>query len=120
VAIRHQLVPFGSSTVFNGLTSSGALSRVLGRLDTLLGDYADADRELGRALDLNAAMRAPFWVARTQLDYADLLVLQSPDDPRAPALAREAAATAGLHGYGGLERRAGELLLQVASVGGAG
>ena len=52
--IRDRLAPFGSSTTFNGLTSSGALGRVLGRLDTLLGDYADADRALRRALDLNS------------------------------------------------------------------
>lgn len=49
-------------------------------------------------------MAAPYWIARTQLDLADLLVARNPDEVR--ALASEALSHAAVHGYAALAARA--------------
>ena len=111
VAIRAQLAPFAHAQAYNGLTSLGALGRPVGRLDLLLGDFDIADGHFRAALELNAKLRAPYPTARTQLDYAELLLRRpAPDHAAAAALARDAAATSGSHGYGALEQRARTLL----------
>jgi hypothetical protein len=53
-----------------------------------------------------------FWIARTQLDYAELLLRRNRagDVQRAQEFIRAADESAEAHGYGGLQRRASTLL----------
>ena len=114
--IRDRLSPFAAAHTYNGLTSSGALSRVLGRLDALLGDRDSADRHFRNALELNTRLGAPFWITRTQIDYSGLLAHGPRSDVgTATELLRAASATASRYGYDGLRGRAESRLAQLAS-----
>ena len=73
VVLYNLLSPYGAMVVFNGGICEGALARSLGRLAHLLGHPADAEAHFGTALSINERIEAPYWTARTQLDYADLL-----------------------------------------------
>jgi DNA-binding SARP family transcriptional activator len=57
----------------------GSVSRSLGLLATTLSRYDDARRHFEHALMMNARIRSPLWIARTQHDYARMLLLR--DDP---------------------------------------
>jgi tetratricopeptide (TPR) repeat protein len=54
--------------------STGSVSRPLGIAASTTGRPGDAARHFEDALAMNARMRARPWVARTQLDYARMLV----------------------------------------------
>jgi DNA-binding SARP family transcriptional activator len=54
--------------------SIGAVSHYLGRLATTLERWEDAERHFDVALELNERIRALPWLARTQSDYAEMLV----------------------------------------------
>ena len=110
--IREHLAPFASSLTYNNVDTRGVVSRALGRLAALLGDDDSAEHHFRHAIEVHAAMRAPFLSARTQVDYAEFLMSRAApaDLVSARSLARSAAATAADHGYAGLGRRAARLL----------
>lgn len=93
----------------------GAFARPLACCATLLGEYDQADEWFGVAHDINARLQAPFWVALTGLDHADLCIARDADGglERARELAMSAAATAAEYGYAGLTKRAAELLATI-------
>jgi tetratricopeptide (TPR) repeat protein len=104
----EELRPFADYVVFNQGTVNGALDRSLGRLAHLLGDHDEAELLFRSALEINERIESPFWIARTELDYADLLTDRTAgDDPAdTEVLASQALATARERGYAALERRA--------------
>ncbi len=107
-----QLLPFGHLVALTPGTIDGSLSRSLGSLARLTGRLDEAETHLLRALDVHRRMAAPYWIAHTQLDYADVLrdlgrVEEATD------LVGQALEAAQRVGYGALERRAGAFLSSV-------
>jgi DNA-binding SARP family transcriptional activator len=72
--------------------STGAIARPLGVLAAATGRQADAERHFEDALELNTAIGARPWVARTQLDHAAMLSARG-ETRRAAELAARAAET---------------------------
>jgi tetratricopeptide (TPR) repeat protein len=99
------LAPYGDMVAFNSTTCDGALARSLGRLAHLLGRSDAAEAHFGTALSINDGIKAPYWIARTQLDYADLLRDVGKTD-EAAAIVGQALETAKRFGFAALERRA--------------
>jgi hypothetical protein len=99
------IVPYGPVV-------NGAFARPLARAATLLGNYAQAEAWFAIAHDIHARLQAPFWIARGQLDHADLCVARRAEgDPqRARDFATISAATAGEYGCAALATRAAALL----------
>ncbi|MFL5830320.1 MAG: ATP-binding protein [Solirubrobacteraceae bacterium] len=102
------LLPYRDLNVVIGLAAVclGSAARFLGRLATAMGRRAEAAEHFERALEGNAALHAPVFLAHTQLDYARLL---GSDDPRARALIEEAARAAEERALPAVARRAAEL-----------
>jgi DNA-binding winged helix-turn-helix (wHTH) protein len=90
----------------------GSVSRTLGLLAARLGEWDAAARHFEYALQANARLDSPLWIARTQFDYAHALTLRAkPGDPRhARALAQRSAAFAAELRLSNLARRARSLL----------
>ncbi len=106
-ALHVLLVPFATANVYNGLTSRGALSRCLGRINTVLGDHEAAASAFDHAVELNTRLGAPYPLALTRLDYAELLARAAePDLEGAASLALDAAAAAERYGFADIARRA--------------
>jgi class 3 adenylate cyclase/tetratricopeptide (TPR) repeat protein len=120
LAYRHaaqvlydELSPISHLVAFNKGTVEGALSRSLGRVAHLLGHHDEAESLFQAAMSMNERLEAPYWIARTKLDYADLLIVdraQSDDVVKAKEMVRQALAAAHEYGFGALERRANVLL----------
>lgn len=74
----------------------GSAARGLGVLATTLSRYDEAVAHFDAALEMNAAIRSPLWMARTQHDYARMLRRRDGigDRRRAIELGAEAAETA--------------------------
>jgi hypothetical protein len=115
-ALRHReaattlydlLAPYGDMVAFNSGISQGALARRLGRMAHLLGRPNADEGHFVTALSINERLKAPYWIARTQLDYADLLRdLGKTDEAR--RLVNLAQGTAKTFGFAALESRAKE------------
>jgi DNA-binding winged helix-turn-helix (wHTH) protein/tetratricopeptide (TPR) repeat protein len=90
-----------------GATTEGSIAHGLGLALATVGRSDDAAAALDIALIVNRRLRAPLFVARTQLAYADLLA--GPDPDRARALITDAQATAGPFGFASIGRRAEQL-----------
>ena len=114
VALRHReaaatlyelLAPYGDMVVFNYGICEGALARSLGRLSQLLGRSDAADAHFRTALSINERIEAPYWIARTQLDFADLLRDVGKTD-EAVGFVDQALETASRFGFAALENRA--------------
>ncbi|HEY4096222.1 MAG TPA: AAA family ATPase [Baekduia sp.] len=106
------LLPWAGQVVYSGISAWGTVDHHLGAVAGVIGAYADAEEHLARAADLNAALRAPIWAARTELATARLLLQRDgPDDrERGRALLERAAAAAQRLGSATLARRANGLL----------
>jgi hypothetical protein len=99
------VLPFGVNTL-------GAVSLYLGGLATALERWDDAERHLETAMMMHERLRSPPFVARTQVQQAEMLVRRGrPDDrDRARALARSAHETATALGQLGVIRRCESLM----------
>jgi DNA-binding SARP family transcriptional activator/tetratricopeptide (TPR) repeat protein len=62
--------------VLVALLCQGSAARPLGLLATTLSHYDDAARHFEHALRMNAQIRSPLWIARTQHEYARMLLLR--------------------------------------------
>jgi class 3 adenylate cyclase len=71
--LYDRLLPYRNKFVFLTANDNGFVARPLGRLATLLGRQDEAEHHLRFALEEHRRIDAPYWIARTQLDYADLL-----------------------------------------------
>lgn len=114
--LHDRLAPFANQGISSGASFSGTCAMYLARLLAVLGRSeeavamaADADRQLD-------ALRAPFWQARNQLEWARLLDARGRDGDRAQAraLVGDAQAAAARFGCPGIARRADELLRSFA------
>jgi tetratricopeptide (TPR) repeat protein len=83
-ALYVLLEPFAERNVSFGWVSAsgGSVARYLGLLARLRGRRPQAVEHFEAALEMNAAMRARAWTARTRFDLADAL-LDAPDPPAA-------------------------------------
>jgi tetratricopeptide (TPR) repeat protein len=103
------LLPFAGYNVVvaNGAACYGALSRYLGTLANTLERWDDAARHFEDALAMNTRMDARPWLARTQEQYATMLLArhQSGDRDKAADLLGAALATARELGMSALEER---------------
>jgi class 3 adenylate cyclase len=91
------LVPFaGRNVTINALSALGAVSRYLGLLAATLGRSEDAARHFEDALAMNTRMGTRQALARTQVEYGELLLADGNAASRAKALAllNEAVETA--------------------------
>jgi tetratricopeptide (TPR) repeat protein len=108
-----RLKPFANQVIVPlGPAVNGAVARPLARCATVLGDYDQAEDWFVIAHDINARLRAPFWITRAQLDHADLCLTRRADGDveRARDFVTTAAATAAEYGCAGLSQRAADLL----------
>jgi tetratricopeptide (TPR) repeat protein len=64
----------------------GSVSRSLGLVATTMTRYEEATRHFEAALQMNAQIRSPLWVAHTQHDYAHMLLLRNRRGDGAKAL----------------------------------
>lgn len=106
-----QLVPllddWKDQVASTGATTEGAIAHGLGlALATLGRDEAASAFDL--ALAVNRRLRAPLFVARTQLAQAELVAGTDPDHAR--ALVAEATTTAEHHGFARISRQAAAVL----------
>jgi hypothetical protein len=110
--LYERLLPYASQVVDTFATIGGSVARSLGRLATLLERYDDADAHFDRALAAHERLQAPFWIALTKLDRADLSLARgaSGDADRARDDVGDATVIATRFGYEGLSRRAATLL----------
>src|SRR5581483_5328292 len=107
-SLYPRLAPWHDQAEVTGSTFSGAAALSLGLLAAALGRDTDADGHFAEAHAIHARMRAPYWLALTQVDWAR--ALRDRDPERARNLAAEALAIARAHGLGGVERRASAVL----------
>ena len=107
-SIYEKLRPFSDLVAFPMGTFYGALARPLGRLAHLLGQRQEAASLFGSALLTHERFGYPYLIARTKLDYADMLFDrgESSDAARAKEMVGEALVAAETYGYGGLQARA--------------
>jgi DNA-binding SARP family transcriptional activator len=104
-ALYARLLPYEGLMVDTEEVSTGAVSRSLGLLLTTAKRYEQAARHFEDALTRNQRAGARPWVARTQHDYAQMLLArgESADHARADQLLHQALATygdLGMRGYG--------------------
>ena len=106
--LYERLSPFEAQGVFNGATFIGTVGMYLARLATVLGRHDDAIRLFERTDAQLRALRAPFWQARNQVEWARLLNTRATDTDlhHARELLAEATTTAATYGCAGIERRA--------------
>jgi tetratricopeptide (TPR) repeat protein len=91
------LSPYADHCVVTfSLLCAGSVSRPLGLLATTLSRYEVAARHFEQALKMNAQIRSPLWIARTQHDYAHMLVVRNKpgDEEKALELVNGALDTA--------------------------
>jgi tetratricopeptide (TPR) repeat protein len=100
------LSPHARQNVVVGIAACwGSTSRVLALLAHALGRLDDAAVHFEDAIEQNAAIDAPAWRARCEVEYAELLRGRG-DSARAGALLRSARQTAEQLGLTDIERRA--------------
>jgi DNA-binding SARP family transcriptional activator/tetratricopeptide (TPR) repeat protein len=87
------LRPYRDVNVVIGLAAVclGSAARYLGRLAATMERQDEAAEHFERALEANARLKAPVWLAHTRLDYASLL---GPGDRRYGELVEAASTTA--------------------------
>jgi len=115
-ALYELLLPYAARFVYISCVDFGAAARPLGRLATLLGRYDDAEDHLRAALAMHERMQAPYWIARTQADLADLALARDADGDTRQAwdLIDTAQRTVDHYGYAGLQPRIDRLVAQTA------
>lgn len=103
VLVEMQL-PFVELVTTAVVHTHGAVARSLGRLEHVLGRHDVAEQHLRQSLAVHERLRAPYWIARSQIDLAALL-RDLGRAGEAAALVEEATASIDRFGFGGLHRR---------------
>jgi tetratricopeptide (TPR) repeat protein len=91
-ALLYELLqPLAGRNLFAGIAGNrvaflGCASRTLGLLATTLARWSDAQQHFEDALNMHSRMRARPWVARTQHDYAKMLLARGAPGDRERAL----------------------------------
>jgi predicted ATPase/tetratricopeptide (TPR) repeat protein len=105
--LYERLAPFADHLAFNITADQGVVARRLGSLAALLGREHDAEENFRLSLELHERLHAPYWIARTQVDYAEFLLRRgrARDLESARLMLTAAGETADAHGYEGIRRR---------------
>jgi DNA-binding CsgD family transcriptional regulator len=91
--VYPELEPLAGTNVMIGqlVACYGSVDRYLGMLAATLGEWDRAEQHFEHALVLNRQMDSPTWLARTEYEYARLLLARGDRDPgRVAALLGEA------------------------------
>lgn len=119
-SLYRLLLPYSDRCVvsFAGMCH-GSVSRPLGLLATTLSRYDDAQRHFEQALEMNAQIRSPLWIAHTEHDYTRMLLARGEggDDDKALDLLEHALATAEELGLEALASKARPLKLASQAAG---
>jgi tetratricopeptide (TPR) repeat protein len=117
--LAHLLAPYADQFVTAGPVGCfGSVARYLGRLAATVGRLDEADAHFAAAAAAHTRIGAPAWLARTQLDWAALLLTRQHhgDIQTAARLLGQAQATARQLALNTLERRAATLIEKVHQV----
>ena len=106
-ALYLELAPYADFFGTYGPLFYGHLERPLGRIAAARGDTVEAEGRLRRALDAHRRIEAPYWIATSALDLAELLASTTPASTEIAALRREAGRLAEPRGFGGVQQRLG-------------
>lgn len=111
-----RLLPWSRQLVFNSATVNEALALNLATLATVLGRFDDADAHFAEALQIHERVGAPFFVARTQMEWSWMLLQRrsSADATHAKRMLEAALDCARARGYAGIEERAATELSSIA------
>jgi hypothetical protein len=106
------LVPYSKQVTFVGAFSAGAVGHYVGMLAAVLSHFDDADSYFDSALEIHKRIEAPFHTARTQLEWARMLLTRNgPGDlDTATQLLETARKLARLSGCALVEQRTKALL----------
>jgi class 3 adenylate cyclase/tetratricopeptide (TPR) repeat protein len=77
--LYDHLLPWHDRVGFTGVAMTGAVAHYLGRLACLLGHVEQAAAHFAKAFAIHERLRAPFFIAQTQLDWGRLLSPIEPD-----------------------------------------
>ncbi|HLN17692.1 MAG TPA: AAA family ATPase [Acidimicrobiales bacterium] len=110
--LYDRLLPWPSQIALNQTTALGPVALALGNISTLCRRYDDAEEHYHEALDLSRNLRSPFWVARTQIEWSNMLFRRKAfgDEVRARQMVGSALDIADTYGLGGIRARADNLL----------
>jgi hypothetical protein len=111
--LSRLLAPYANQFVTTGpLNCLGSVARYLGRLAATAGRLDEANAHFAAAAAAHTRIGAPAWLARTQLDWADLLLTRQGhgDVPMAVTLAGQALDTARQLALSAIEQRAVALI----------
>jgi tetratricopeptide (TPR) repeat protein len=110
--LADRLAPYEEFLPGGFVVVSAAVPHLLGLLATTLRRYDEADARFRAAEDMHRRLGAPALVARTQMEWARMLLGRSAagDIDRANALLQQALTVARQLGLGTVERRASGLL----------
>jgi hypothetical protein len=114
-ALYDDMLPYRELFAWAGPMCRGPIAHSLGVLARTIGDYALAAEHFTEADAINTRMQAPFFQARTWLEWAGLLLAcgEGHDRSRAEEMLHKAFDTARAHGYAQIERRAERALAQL-------
>jgi class 3 adenylate cyclase/tetratricopeptide (TPR) repeat protein len=113
--LYEKFVPYANQVSFMSVVGNGAVARALGRMATALGRYDAAEEHLHHALAIHERMAAPYWIARTCIDLAELSLARRADDTEAARTHLERAQTLiDNSGSGGLQWRVDQLAARLA------
>jgi tetratricopeptide (TPR) repeat protein len=117
------LLPYnrGMYSGISGAISYGAMARRLGLLAAVMSRWEEAERHFEAALAMHAKARARPFLARTQYEYAGMLLSRAApgDREKARGLLSQALAVAEELGMKTVAERSGALLNEVNESGGA-
>jgi hypothetical protein len=99
--IYERLAPWHGQVVMVPSMVDSCVAHYLGALAAVLGEGGRAREHFSEALTIHIALRAPFHVARTQLEWARTLLTEGGhgDAEHAGAMLKEAGSTARGRGY---------------------
>jgi class 3 adenylate cyclase len=105
--VYERLAPWHSQVVAMYAISGAPIAFHLGILARLLELGEEADEHFSEALDISQRLDSPYFIARTQIEWARLLSEGGPEDARkAETMLGSALSTARRHGFGALIEQA--------------
>jgi class 3 adenylate cyclase len=103
--LYDQLLPWHAQMASVGPTGLGPVSLYLGRLAGALEDFEHGEQHFTESLALSRSLRAPYWIALTQIEWVKMLRHrgESDHDPSAESMQTSALDIAEQHGFARLE-----------------
>ena len=86
--LYERMLPHATRWINVGTAAAiiGCFARYLGLLATIMGRWEDAEHHFQYAMDVHAEMGAPYWLAWTHYEYADMLLRRDAPGDREKAL----------------------------------